>query len=223
MEIKSLVHPHDETKFVNDFDTWLLYHAVRLHYNTDYSVEKYNFSAKKIYNWNRYLQASDWEVNLFHNWAKTYSIDKNVKMALGAFFFYHKPVGEWQSAPNSEAVTESYQKLKQFLYSPKYFLDIDLTYLKENYTINVLKVTNGNIPRIFQLAHKGEISYESLILIDNAISLTKYVSTKLNTLTWKAYKDNYLKYRPFVCTEMDSEFTEYIKQHLLSLKTTQNI
>lgn len=219
--IKSIVYPNETPRLVNDFDTWKLYHAIRLHYTTDsYSVEKYNFSAKKIYNWQKYETVSDWEVRLFNKWAKVYSNDMNVKMAMGAFFFYHKPVGEWQAYPDSDEVTVSYSKLKQFLYSPKYFLEQDLTYLNENYTIDVLKVTNGtevSIPKIYQLAHRGEISYETLALIDISTTLTKYVSTKLNTLTWKAYSSWYLKYRPFVCTEIDRELMEYVKTHLKQL------
>jgi len=37
-------------------------------------------------------------------------------------------------------------------------------------------------------------------------------------LTWTAYKDWYLKYRPFVCMEMDKEYTDYIREKLLQLK-----
>lgn len=209
------MYPNESPKYVNDFDTWMLYHAVRLHYNTDsYNVVKYNFSAKKIYNWEKYKKASDWEVRLFNKWAKEYTNDLNVKIALASFFFYHKPVGEWEAYPDSDEVKSSYNKLKSFLYSPKFYIDQDLTYLKENYTIDVLKVIDGNIPKIFQLAHKGEISYETLATVDKTIALTKYVSTKIDSLTWKAYKDWYVRYQPFVCTEVSKDFSEYIKNNL---------
>lgn len=221
--IKSIVFPNETPKYINDFDTWKLYHAIRLHYNTDsYSVTKYSFSVKKIYNWDKYMKASDWEVRLFNKWAKEYMTDFNVKVAMGAFFFYHRPVGEWQAYPDSDEVKDSYNRLKSFLYSPKYFIDQDLTYLNENYTMDVLKITNGNIPKLYQLAHKGEISYETLATIDQTIALTKYVSTKIDTLTWKSYKDWYVRYQPFVCTEVSKDLSEYIKKKLLELPNSQN-
>lgn len=223
MNIKSLVYPCETPKYINDFDTWKLYQSVRLHFMTDsYRLEKYNFSSKKAYNWEKYQKVSMWEVKLFDKWAKHFLTDNNVKMALGAHFFYNKPAGSWECAPDHEDVQEAYSKLKSFLYSPKYFLENDLTKLNESYTISILKATNDKgevaIPKIYHLAHKGIISYETLAMIDISISLTKYTCTKLNTLTWDAYKDWYLKYRPFVCLEMDKEYTDYIREKLLLLK-----
>lgn len=207
-----------EKKYINDFDAWKIYHTTRLHFNTvTYSVEKYGFNNKN-YDWEAYQKASNWEVRFFDKWAKQFTYNTDMEIAIGAFFFYYKPSAEWFADPLGVEVTDSYNKLKQCLYSPKYFLDQDLTYLTENYTIDVLKIVKGNIPKIYHLAHKGEISYESLAIIDLAISLTKYVSTQINSLTWKAYKDTYIKYRPFVATSIDEEFTAYIKTQLLTMK-----
>ena len=73
MNIKSLVYPCENPKYINDFDTWKLYQSVRLHYMTDsYRLEKYNFSSKKTYNWDKYQTVSTWEVKLFDKWAKSY-------------------------------------------------------------------------------------------------------------------------------------------------------
>ena len=74
------------------------------------------------------------------------------------------------------------------------------------------------IPKIYHLAHKGIISYETLAMIDISISLTKYTCTKLNTLTWDAYKEWYLKYRPFVCLEMDKEYTKLHKGKIIIIE-----
>lgn len=223
-QYKSIVYPCESPKYINDFDTWQLYHAVNLHYNTEtYSVEKYHFSAKKVYNWERYQKASQWEVRLFDKWAKSFMTDNNIKMALGAHFFYNKPSGEWNSYPDNEDVQLAYQKLKSFLSSPKYFLEQDLTKLNESYTIDILKASSDksevSIPKIYHLAHKGIISYETLAMIDISTSLTKYTCTKINSLSWNAYKSWYLKYRPFVCTEMTKDLSDYIKEKLLNMKS----
>lgn len=224
MEIKSIVYPCVQEKYVNDFDTWKLYQSVRLHYMTDsYRLEKYNFSSKKAYNWEKYLKVSKWEVKLFDRWAKEFMTDYNAKLALGSHFFYNKPSGTWESAPDGEDVQTAFKKLKSFLSSPNYYLENDLTKLYESYTIDILKAVNDKgevaIPKIYHLAHKGIISYETLSVIDISTSLTKYTCTKLNTLTWDAYKDWYLKYRPFVCTTVDKDCVDYIREKLLLLKS----
>lgn len=223
MEIKSVVYPvPSEPVYVNDFDVWKLFHAVRLHYTTSsYNIEKYHFHSKN-YNWEKYQEAHMWEVRLFDKWAKTFVTESNVKMALAAHFFYNKPAGGWECSPDHEDVQKAYSKLKSFLFSSKFFLDEDLTKLQQSYTIDILKIKDDTgqvgIPKIYHLAHKNFISYETLALIDFSTSLTKYTCTKINTLTWAAYRDWYLKYRPFVCSFMDREYSEYIREKLLLLK-----
>lgn len=218
MNIKSVSYPLDKS-YINDFDAWKIYHSIRLHFNTiSYDVEKYGFNNTKTYNWEKYKTVSTWEVNFANKWAKQFVYASDMQLAVGAHFFYNKPVGEWNTDPYGEDVLAVYTKLKQYVCSPKYFFDQDLLILKEKFKINILKVENNNIPKIYHLAHKGDISYETLSLIDRAISLTKYVDTKLQTLTWKAYRDTFIKYRPFVVTEMDEEYSKYIKEQLLTLK-----
>lgn len=219
MNIKSVSYPLDKS-YINDFDAWKIYHSVRLHFNTiNYNIEKYGFNNTKTYNWEKYETVSNWEVNFANKWAKQFVYAGDMQLAVAAHFFYNKPVGEWNTDPYSESIQDVYNKLKQYVCSPKYFFDQDLLFLKEKYKINILKVENNNIPKIYHLAHKGDISYETLALIDCAISLTKYVDTKLHTLTWKAYRDTYIKYRSFVVTEMDLESIKYIKGQLLTLSS----
>jgi hypothetical protein len=220
MLYESLVYPPPEEKYINDYDAYLLYNAVRLHYTTkSYSLLRYGFTANKSFNGEKYQTIHTWEVNAYNQWAKTFKTENNTKMALGAFFFYNTPKSLHDGYPSSDKVMEAYRKLKSFSMSMKHFLTEDLTTLQNNYTIDVFKV-NQNIPELYNLAIKGVISYESLILIDFTTNLGKYTSTKIDTLSWNAFKYKYQKYIPFVITHLDNEFKTYIKQEILKISNT---
>lgn len=217
MMYESLIYPIPEEKYINDYDAYVLYNSVRLHYTTkSYSLLRYGFTANKSYNGENYQKIHKWEVNVYNQWAKKFMTENNMKIALGAFFFYHTPKSLHESYPGNDTVIKSYQKLKSYNMSMKYFLTQDLTMLQDKYTIDVFKVKN-NIPEIYNLAIKGVISYESLAIIDASINLSKYTSTKLDTLSWNTFKDKYQKYVPFVVTHLDTEFKEYVKCEILKI------
>jgi hypothetical protein len=217
MLYESLVYPIPEERYINDYDAYILYNAVRLHYTTKtYSLLRYGFTANKSYNGENYQKISQWEVNVYNQWAKKFTTENNMKMALGAFFFYRQPKSLHEAYPGNDSVMDSYRKLKAYSMSMKHFLTEDLTTLQNKYTMDIFKTYN-NIPDIYNLAIKGVISYESLAIIDSSISLSKYTSTKLDSLSWNTFKYKYQKYIPFVVTHIDSEFKEYVKSEILKI------
>lgn len=204
-------------EYINDFSAWRIYNSLRLHFQTSsYNIEKYGFNNEK-YGWEQYQTASDYEVRLFDKLAKHYQVNTNYIMSLAANFFYLQPKGTWE-IPSTDELQYAYIKLKQFKMSPKYFLNEDLTYLKENANINILKVINNSVPDIYNLAHNGLISYESLVLIDFSTGISKYVSNQLkDSLMWSTYKTKYFKYMPFICTDISKEMVTYIQTQLKQL------
>ncbi len=216
--IKSIITKINE-EYINDYSAWRIYNILRLHFQTtSYSVEKYGFSNEK-YNWNLYKNASEYEVRLFDKLSKYYQVNTNYVISLAANFFYLQPKGTWEISSTDE-LQYAYIKLKQFRMSPKYYLDEDLTYLKNNANISILKIKDNSIPEIFNLAHNGLISYESLVLIDFSTGISKYVSNHMkDSLMWNAYKEKYFKYMPFVCTEISNDMVTYIQTQLKQLQS----
>lgn len=206
-------------QYINDFDAWQIFNCLRLHFQTSaYSVVKYGFTNEK-YGWNAYLNASNYEVKLFDKLAKHYQTNINLITALSANFFYLQPKGTWEINSIDE-LNDAYIKLKTFNMSPKYYLDNDLTYLKDNANICILKLVNNNVPEIYNMAHLGTISYESLVLIDFSTGITKYVSSQIkDSLIWTTYRYRYLKYQPFVCTMIERNLVSYIQNQLKHLQS----
>lgn len=216
MLIKSAIYPIEE-EYINDFDVYRLYNVMRLHFTTQFDAVKYNFKSK-AFDWKAYQKVSMAEVNMYQKWANTYTTKQNVLIAIASHFHYNQPRYFMEYAPTDEKVKTSYAKLKQFLYSPTHYITKDLTYINENATIQIIRTVNGNIPKIYPMAIKGLIREESLVCIDVSINLTKYISTKIDSFTWNAFKKPYLKYSDFVCTVLDPSLVQNIKTVISKLE-----
>lgn len=217
--IKSAIFPIEE-KYINDFEAFQLYQSMRLHFQTSsYNAIKYNYKSP-CSTWQQYETVSKTEVNMYQKWASKYMTRQNLLIALAAHFHYNNPRHTLEYSPTDKRVKEAYVKLKQFLYSPKYFITKDLTYIKQNATIDIIRTT-GNIPKIYPMSVKGLISEESLIAIDISLNLTKYISTKMKSIMWDTFKQQHLKYCPFVCETLDDELIFDIKETIKNLKQKQ--
>lgn len=213
--LTSPIYPIDEV-YVNDYDVYILYNSIRLHFQTkNYDAIFYNYKSNFTYE--TYKKVSMNEVNMYAKWAHHYQTKQNLLIALVAHFYYNRPSYAAESYPDSERVKDSYNNLKQFLQSPKHFVTKDLTYIKENCTIDIIRTANKNIPKIYPLAMKGLIRLESLIVIDVSIKLTKYIDTKIDSLSWKSFKSDYSKYSKFICSSVDAELVDIIKTTIKSL------
>lgn len=217
--ITSSIYPI-EHKLVTDFEIYILYNSLRLHFNQpSYDATKYHFQNKK-YNWDTYQKVPMSEVNIYGKMAKDLQTKENVMIALTAHFYYNRPKYVHQCHHDLPEFKKAYQNLKMFLSSPQYFITKDLTIIEECVTIDAIKPKNNSIPKIFHIAQKGIISIESLVVIDHVIGITKYADKHIKSLSWNAYKEGYLKYSTLICNTVELSLTNQIKQTFLKLKNT---
>lgn len=212
--IKSPIFPLEEIK-INDYDAYKIYNNIRLHFNTKkYNAVKYHFNNKN-YTGEQYKKIPMSEVAVYGKLAKEFQYKQNLMIALTAHFYYNRPEYLAQSYPDSDEIKSAYLTLKKFFIDPKKVIEDDLTIIKNNVKIDAFKAINNTIPKIYHLAVKGLISTESLIVLDSIINLTKYTDSKINSMYWDTYKERYEKYKLLICTTIDNDYKQFIKNEFI--------
>jgi hypothetical protein len=174
---------------VTAFEAYQTYLALKQHFTKPgYDFFKYNGKVK--------VQASSFDVRKdkyqFHKLSK----HKDPINYLVSNFVYNdiKWVGDLFSDPSKDAYTK-WQKYQQSItYNFTNELNNLLTKFNENFI-----VTNGQHPYLLKLYRTGEVSLETMIILDDILGYSKHWNKQISdTILWPSIYQKMVKYKPFI-------------------------
>lgn len=205
---------------MNGYETFLVYHPIKLHFTTSYDVLKYNGKTKRL-TYEVFQQRKDKQV--FESWANVLiSKDKVGKVCIANFVYgdahwLHKDKNSalecftrWSKIRSTISLT-----LEKDLNELRTFIDGDAPKIS-SWEQFISKTSKRNKPPLLQLLLSNSITIESVCLLDR-------IGDSFIDEWYKLYADDpmintyvfmLIKYRPF-CNRLinpNKMFTEIIKQ-----------
>ena len=176
---------------MNDpFESYKLYNALKLHFETNYDAVKYNFKSNVTPQ--SFFKRKD--KYFFAKLAKKYNGDLK-DFYISQFINASKYVGDMM---DSEA-EQNYMKYKKVKESIHRMFEVDINSL-DSYDINyLLSSEDGQHPLIIKLWMQEEIQLETVVILNSILEFIPRESRKIkDTIIWPDQKRLIEKYAPFV-------------------------
>jgi len=177
---------------IDPFESYKLYNALKLHFETDYDALKYNFktnvSAKS------FLNRKD--KYFFAKIAKVH--EKDLK---GYYVANFKNDVSYVGEMVNECGEKNYLQHRKTLESLSRVFQNDINKLTEEQPEfdDLFKSEDGQHPLVIQLWMQEEISLETIVILNSILGFIPRESKKISdTLIWPDIKRKIEKYTPFV-------------------------
>ena len=178
---------------MNDpFESYKLYNALKLHFETDYDAVKYNFksnvSAKSFFKRK--------DKYFFAKLAKTYEKDLK-EFYIANFKNDVKYVGDMLN----EGGERYYRDHKKIMESLSYKFENDINKLSDMDVPfdSLLEAEENNHPLIIRLWMQGDILLETVVILDAITGFVERENKKItDTIIWPDIYRKIMKYKPFV-------------------------
>lgn len=174
---------------VTPFEAYRTYLALKQHFTkSSYDFFKYNGKVN--------VQQSSFEVRKDKYQFYKLSKHKDPINYLVSNFVYNdiKWVGDLFSEPSKDTYV-NWQKYQQ---SITYNFTNELNKLLTKFNDNFI-VTNGQHPYLLKLYKTGEVSLETLIILDDILGFSKHWNKQIeDTILWPSIYQKMVKYRPFI-------------------------
>jgi hypothetical protein len=178
---------------IDPFESYKLYNALKLHFETDYDAVKYNFktnvSAKSFLNRN--------DKYFFAKIAKVH--EKDLK---GYYVANFKNDVSYVGEMVNECGEKNYLQHRKTLESLSRVFQNDINKLSDINEVNfdgLFESDDGQHPLIIQLWMQEEISLETIVILNSILGFIPRESKKISdTLIWPDIKRKMEKYTPFV-------------------------
>lgn len=177
---------------IDPFESYKLYNALKLHFETDYDAVKYNF--KSNVSSQSFLKRRD--KYFFAKIAKQY--EKDLK---GYYIANFKHGVSYVGEMVNEVGEKNYIEHKKTLESLTRVFQNDINKLSEQKMEfdDLFKSQDGQHPLIIQLWMQEEITLETVVILNSLIGFIPRESKKISdTLIWPDIKRKIEKYTPFV-------------------------
>jgi len=177
---------------IDPFESYKLYNALKLHFETDYDAVKYNF--KSNVSSQSFFKRRD--KYFFAKIAKQY--EKDLK---GYYIANFKHGISYVGEMVNEVGEKNYIEHKKTLESLTRVFQNDINKLSEQKMEfdNLFKSQDGQHPLIIQLWMQEEITLETVVILNSLIGFIPRESKKISdTLIWPDIKRKIEKYTPFV-------------------------
>jgi len=177
---------------IDPFESYKLYNALKLHFETDYDAVKYNF--KSNVSSQSFLKRRD--KYFFAKIAKQY--EKDLK---GYYIANFKHGISYVGEMVNEVGEKNYIEHKKTLESLTRVFQNDINKLSEQKMEfdDLFKSQDGQHPLIIQLWMQEEITLETVVILNSLIGFIPRESKKISdTLIWPDIKRKIEKYTPFV-------------------------
>ena len=184
---------------MNSYETYKLYLAIKLHFTTDnYDFFKHN--AKVNSSLNSFLKRND--RFFFHKLATKYNQQELVEYFACNFFENSKTwVGNLVRADGET----NYTKWKKYNQALTYNFRNDCVLVRNNIDDNggsfddMFRISNGQHPRLLRLLLSGQVSVQTLIILDKILSFIKNWDKEIaETVIWPEKSFKIAKLKPFV-------------------------
>ena len=178
---------------MREFEAYSIYHAVYLHFTTDYDAFKYKFKTRV--NEQSFYKRRD--KYFFSKAAKTYSTHDKLLDFYGAQYSdgnTKKHISDFFNDDGDKLYLDWQKKFQSF----SWFFKNELTYLQDTYdTFDVLFVNDGMYPPIIKEYLSDSISAETVVALDKLLGFVRKINSK-DILMWPDKQRFLLKYSPFV-------------------------
>src|SRR6056300_756163 len=177
---------------IDPFESYKLYNALKLHFETDYDAVKYNF--KSNVSSQSFFKRRD--KYFFAKIAKHY--EKDLK---GYYIANFKHGVSYVGEMVNEVGEKNYIEHKKTLESLTRVFQNDINKLSEQKMEfdNLFKSQDAQHPLIIQLWMQEEITLETVVILNSLIGFIPRESKKISdTLIWPDIKRKIEKYTPFV-------------------------
>ena len=177
---------------IDPFESYKLYNALKLHFETDYDAVKYNF--KSNVSSQSFFKRRD--KYFFAKIAKHY--EKDLK---GYYIANFKHGVSYVGEMINEVGEKNYIEHKKTLESLTRVFQNDINKLSEQKMEfdDLFKSEDGQHPLIVQLWMQEEITLETVVILNSLIGFIPRESKKISdTLIWPDIKRKIEKYTPFV-------------------------
>lgn len=177
---------------IDPFESYKLYNALKLHFETDYDAVKYNF--KSNVSSQSFFKRRD--KYFFAKIAKQY--EKDLK---GYYIANFKHGVSYVGEMVNEVGEKNYIEHKKTLESLTRVFQNDINKLSEQKMEfdDLFKSQDGQHPLIIQLWMQEEITLETVVILNSLIGFIPRESKKISdTLIWPDIKRKIEKYTPFV-------------------------
>ena len=174
------------------FDSYKLYNALRLHFETDYDAVKYNY--KSNVSPQSFFKRKD--KYFFAKVAKNYGND-----LLGYYVSNFKVGVSYVGDMVNEVGDDNYNKYKRIKESIHRVFSVDINILTESELDfdKCFTSYNGQLPLVIQLMMQEDISLETVVILDSLLGFIPRESKKISdTIIWPDIKRRIEKYKPFV-------------------------
>lgn len=177
---------------IDPFESYKLYNALKLHFETDYDAVKYNF--KSNVSSQSFFKRRD--KYFFAKIAKQY--EKDLK---GYYIANFKHGVSYVGEMVNEVGEKNYIEHKKTLESLTRVFQNDINKLTEEQPEfdDLFKSEDGQHPLVIQLWMQEEISLETVVILNSLIGFIPRESKRISdTLIWPDIKRKIEKYSPFV-------------------------
>ena len=179
---------------VDPYEVYIKYLALKSHFSDlNYDYFKYNGKVKA---WRSTFDTRKDKYFFYKLSKKKDPIEYLVANFIGSNDFY---IGNIR-ADESDQIYMDYKKRKESL---SYVFKSDLSKMKENFNDNIV-VPNNEHPYLLRLYMRGDISLETLTLINKCVNIFDYWDKELkDDIMWPDIKLKAVKYDPFMSVDIN--------------------
>ena len=179
---------------VDPYEVYIKYLALKSHFSDlNYDYFKYNGKVKA---WRSTFDTRKDKYFFYKLSKKKDPIEYLVANFIGSNDFY---IGNIR-ADESDQIYMDYKKRKESL---SYVFKSDLSKMKENFNDNIV-VPDNEHPYLLRLYMRGDISLETLTLINKCVNIFDYLDKELkDDIMWPDIKLKAVKYDPFMSVDIN--------------------
>ena len=179
------------------FDSYKLYNALKLHFETNYDAVKYNFKSNVTPQ--SFFKRKD--KYFFAKLAKKYNGELK-DFYISQFINTETYIGDMMDKVAEENYAK-YKKIKESIHRV-FSVDINILNEQEKQFDSLFKSENGQVPLIVKLWMQEEISLETVVILNSIFGFINRESVNISdTILWPEYKRLIEKYTPFVYYNRD--------------------
>ena len=179
------------------FDSYKLYNALKLHFETNYDAVKYNFKSNVTPQ--SFFKRKD--KYFFAKLAKKYNGELK-DFYISQFINTEKYIGDMMDKDAEENYAK-FKKIKESIHRV-FSVDINILNEQEKQFDLLFKSENGQVPLVVKLWMQEEISLETVVILNSIFGFIERESDNISdTIMWPDIKRLIEKYNPFVYYNRD--------------------
>ena len=182
---------------MDPFDSYKLYNALKLHFETNYDAVKYNFKSNVTPQ--SFFKRKD--KYFFAKLAKKYNGELK-DFYISQFINTEKYIGDMMDKDAEENYAK-FKKIKESIHRV-FSVDINILNEQEKQFDLLFKSENGQVPLVVKLWMQEEISLETVVILNSIFGFIERESDNISdTIMWPDIKRLIEKYNPFVYFNRD--------------------